>query len=1100
MVPTPSNESAAGGVPPPLRLAGAGPRAVEGLLIEELERALPATDAGLGALAAPVRIVVPSGALRSHLIARLARRRPAWLGLEVVTLRAVALTIVERAGGEPPRGAALLPLLTRRAALQEPALARPLEPLEGGFAPLVGTVRDLLDAGLSSEHVPALLELLVSEDVALGRDERGRSAAVVRVAGSVADELERAARDVGAALYRHAAERLAERPDLAPPCARLLLHGFVDATGAVAELLQALARSLPTTLLFDLPRTATDSSREPLGEPFGAALRDRLAPGWRPERVAEAPRPELDAFSALGETGEALEVARRVRAALAEGVAPESVAVVARDLARHLPALRRAFEESAIPFSVEGAAVAPAELRDALALVRLLDEREATRAETVFDLLAPGLAEVAPAAELRLAARVLGATTLGELAAIDLATHLGEASSLALPLRGLHDEGEGGDAPIRARSRRLARAAVARLLGECRRLARAIEALPQRDAVRVHCGALGALARSTLPLEGAAGLWLAGALARLASDLPSEMVVGRDEIADLLARAAEGIEAIRPGGVGGGVQLLSVVAARARTFERLFLIGLNRGEFPTDAQEDPLLGDASRRAMRSLLPDLPVPGDVLFEDRFLFDQLIDAAPRVTLSFASRADDASVRLVSPLLDRLSWRDDGTLRLRERWQRPVAEGGPDRDGPLRSARRRALAAGLEGDRARWREWLAAAIAERGGAACVGRADRALAAALAATVDEIDPDWRTPVGAAIWRRLGPFFGRIGAGAFRRDRLYVTRVEQALACGWKTLLERGLSLEPLADPSLDLPAPLDARLIGTGSHRVLERLFSIEATEGGATLAARLEAPARPLPFPSAESIAAAAHEAAVTILAEEGLASWGFERLLAASIAGAVANASVDWESEAVEVLGVEVDGEADLAPWGLAETLRFRVDRVDRWQGAPRLTDYKSWSPEGLKRRLAGGRWADAARRGLHLQPVAYVAALAGAPARGRFLALGDDDPESRAPRVAEIDESGEAELAALAEATRRAVAALDAGRLPPRLVDPGGFETGPTCRYCEVAEACLQGDSGARRRLRQWTEDRRAHGPESSAAGDRAEAELVLAHHPEEDAP
>lgn len=545
------------------------------------------------------------------------------------------------------------------------------------------------------------------------------------------------------------------------------------------------------------------------------------------------------------------------------------------------------------------------------------------------------------------------------------------------------------------------------------------------------------------------------------------------------------------------MQVLSVSAARARTCDRLFLIGLNRGEFPKEIQEDPLFGDGARRALRALLPDLPVRGDLMFEDRFLFDQSIDAAPRVTLSFASRSDDASVRLVSPLLDRLSWRDDATLRLRELWRLPAVADGVEGERPEHSARRRSLAAGLGGDRSRWRDWLAATLAERRGAARVEAADRALALALAETVDEIDPDPRSPAGGRIWRRLGPFFGRIGAGALSRDRIYVTRVEQTLACGWKTLLERGLGLEPLADPSLDLPAPLDARLIGTGSHRVLERLFARGAKEGEVSLAARLTTPAEAVPFPSAETIEAAARAAAVEILGEEGLASWGFERLLAEAIENAVASAGEDWSSGELEVLGVEVDGAADLAPWGLAEILSFRVDRVDRLDGVPRLTDYKSWTPEGLKRKISGDRWAARIRRGLHMQPVAYVAALAGAPARGRFFALGEDDSAGRAPRAAELDESADAELGALAEATRRAVAALDAGRLLPRLVDSGGFETGPSCSYCEVAEACLQGDSGARRRLRQWAEERVARGPESDSAGDRAESELMLAHREEE---
>jgi len=1089
-------DSAAERSEPPRVLCGDGPLATEDLLIAELERALPVGAPLLERLAAPVRVVVPSGALRGHLLARLARQRDGWLGLEVVTLRGLALGIVEREGETPPRGAALLPVLVRRGALAEPELARSLEPLEGGFAPLVGTVRDLLDAGVDPAHEAALLELLASDELALGGAERARGAAVVRVATGIARTLDSLGRHAGAALYRHAAELLERAPDALPPTRALFVHGFADATGAVAELLRSVARRAPATIVFDLPRSAAGSPRELGSEPFGAALRERLA-GGRPAALA-APAPEVayDAFSALGETAEAREIARRIGDALREGVEPEAIAVVARDLAPHLAPLRRAFEDAAIPFSVEGAAPAPAELRAALAVVRLLDERDAVRADLVLDLLAPGLAEIAPVAELRVAARLLGAGTLGDLATLDLATKLGSHDSLVLPVRGLSGVHEDDEPTERPRSRRLARAAIARFLAASRALARALAALPERAPARAHLAALGSLAHSALPTEGAAGPWLAGALARLAADLPGDFDLGRDEVAELLARAAEGIERDAPGGRGGGVQVLSVVAARSRTFDRLFVAGLNRGAFPRPASEDPFLPDAARRALRALLPDLPVKTEGPFEERFLFDQLSSAAPQVTFSFQSRADDASTRLVSPLLDRLSWRDASTRELRVRWHRPVAPSPstiPGSDTPPGDA---TLRAGLDGDRERWRRWLAASLAEAAGRDSIDPADEELAAAQAETLAELDPDpVRDPAGARLWRQLGPFFGRVGSGALRSSPLFVTRVEETLACGWKTFLERGLGLEPLADPLEDLPSPLDLRLVGTGAHRLLEILFGDPEEADPKPLDQRLGERGRRVPFPEPATIAAAAQEVAEELLVEEGLAVWGFERLLAGAIVRATLAAAADWRQGPVEVLAVEVEGEARLEAWGVPVTLAFRADRVDRDGERILLTDYKTWKPRKLRSRTRADKWLASLRRGVDLQPAAYVAALGGAAASGRFFALGEAEQDDE-ERVAAVDEGSRAELAAFAEAVRRAAAALGAGRLPPRLVDPSGFEAGPACRWCDVAEACLQGDSGARRRLRDWTADRRTEGPGASAA-DRAETDLVLAHDPVE---
>ena len=123
-------------------LSAVGPRAAEAALLAELERLAPSTLDALESAPGPLRVVVPSSSLRIHVLAEMARRRPAWLGVEVTTLRRIALSLFERAGAAPPRGGALLPVLVRRAALREPLLARPLAPLEGGFAPLVGTVTD----------------------------------------------------------------------------------------------------------------------------------------------------------------------------------------------------------------------------------------------------------------------------------------------------------------------------------------------------------------------------------------------------------------------------------------------------------------------------------------------------------------------------------------------------------------------------------------------------------------------------------------------------------------------------------------------------------------------------------------------------------------------------------------------------------------------------------------------------------------------------------------------------------------------------------------------------------------------------------------------
>jgi len=47
----------------------------------------------------------------------------------------------------------------------------------------------------------------------------------------------------------------------------------------------------------------------------------------------------------------------------------------------------------------------------------------------------------------------------------------------------------------------------------------------------------------------------------------------------------------------GGVPVLTVTEARGRTFDHLFVLGLNAGSFPRPLGEDPLLPDAVRSAL-----------------------------------------------------------------------------------------------------------------------------------------------------------------------------------------------------------------------------------------------------------------------------------------------------------------------------------------------------------------------------------------------------------------------------------------------------------------------------------------------------------------------
>ena len=117
-----------------------------------------------------------------------------------------------------------------------------------------------------------------------------------------------------------------------------------------------------------------------------------------------------------------------------------------------------------------------------------------------------------------------------------------------------------------------------------------------------------------------------------------------------------------------------------------------------------------------------------------------------------------------------------------------------------------------------------------------------------------------------------------------------------------------------------------------------------------------------------------------------------------------------------------------------------------------------------------------RAGLRLQVPAY--ALAG-DGSGRYLFLHPDLDGVREIAAASNDPK-------MAEAFHTAVgAALDAwrqGAFPPRVVEADRNKEPTACRWCEVAQACVRGDSGARRRLREWAagEPDAATGPVAAA--------------------
>lgn len=1045
-----------------------GALAAEALLQEAVARDARAVERDPFLLARPFRVIVPSESLRQHLSARLvARAARSLVGVRVQTLPSLARDVLARAGEPAEPAEALFPVLVRQASRREPVLRAALEAFDDGYDAVVGDVADLLDAGFEPCHAEALDECLAA--LAPGAD-RERTRSLASVARAVQESLGRWGQRRRSDLLKRARELLEQEAERALPARAVWIHGFADATGVATDLLCALIRGCGATLVLDQPPDPADASRPDPGVRFTRRFAERVASAGpcasEAEPISGAARWELAA--APGASAEVRGVAEDVRSLLDSGGIPEHISVVARDLRPYRVPLRIHFERLGIPFSGVGEAGPEAPgTRRVRALEALLESGSRTACERWLDaasgLLAPGDVGRREAFDLRLALHALGAGRVEDVTRLE-PDALEVEGGYPLPVRsGLaaREDAAGEAVPVAPR-RRLSLERLEAAVRAARSLVAQLDAWPDETTFGEHRERLDGLVRDALHWrgEGVEEEALA-ALEALGREVPASFPLGRGDFALLLRRSLEAVGATELGGAGGGVQVLSVTEARGRTHAHLFLLGLGRDVFPRPIREDPLLPDAIRRALaRAVLPDLPVKERGHDEERFLFAQLLGSSPDVHVSWQITADDGKPRARSVLADELlRARPEIVVRRRPALLR-------SEPGPARPAYETLLLAGLREGRRAHAALLPVALAEGTGAP---EAEvEALAQARVRVLDEIDP-----LGAPA-RGPGPYFGFVGdaredADPRRRDP-FVTTLERVATCPWQAFLLRVLRVAPTPDALDSLPA-LEARHVGSLVHHVLERVTRNAIGEGKPTLDDALRRSPVPVPWPEAAALDALLEEEARTLARQEGIALPGFAQALAARARARLDVArALDWSGEPPAVLGAEVAGACVIEDAsGRERRVGFRADRVDAYGDCLRLTDYKT----GRGISTAAGadtrrrHWVRAALDGRWLQAIAYACAAVDRPAEGRLLFCDPDQERDHAE--ARVDATDSVLGDAFRSAARRILEAWDRGAFFPRLVQPDKDTEPVACEYCEVSEACLRGDSGARRRLVEWME-------------------------------
>jgi len=1029
-------------------IACRGALATEARLLAEVARLAPRTAADLGS---PVRIVVPSRSLRLHLLRRLAEAHGAVAGLVVQTLGGVAREIGERAGVPNAVRPAGFELFVRRLARGEPSLAAELEDLDDGYGAVLGAVRDLADAGFVPELTDGVLERIDELGRAVPRADRVRAAVLVRVAARALEAAELADAHPRAAGYRLAAEAIGSRGGRLLPSRALLVHGFADLTGVAADLLEAILRACGGTVLLDRVPDPAAVGSEDAGNAFldrfelrlgGLALEaDPTASKAPAPRLAEAPDVEA----------EARWVAEAVRAEIAAGVRPESVGVVTRRTGILGMPLRRQLRRLGVPFSgiatrVPGGRVRR-KARRLADLLRRGGDAELELWVEVADCLADEVA-------LLLGLRVLSLTRLRDLAALGLDDPK-LVRGVPLPLDpGVVAANDGGSEERRAP--RLTSARVAPAIERARELLALLDGWPSSAPARDHLAQIRRLLDSLgWTADGEHGAVVFEAAAGLAAELPERLNIEMTEWTSELVRRLDGLGEVAIGGRGGGVQLLSVTEARARTFDRLFVCGLTRGIFPRPINDDAMLPDAVRaRLAADVLCEMPIKARSADEERYLFAQLVSAAPWVALSWHLRSGGTRAA-PSPFVERLRGAAPGTS---EEPVRHLWAAGDDVLGP-RPAYEHAVLATTEARRVD--PHLLALAVEEGrddaGVASSVPADR-LSAARADVIGVLEPgDGAAPVG--------PWFGLVGAATTPGEKVWITHLERVAACPWRAFVERRLGVRPLPDPHLGLPDP-DHRLTGSVVHEVLERIVAGPGRED-LTLDEALRHRPRTVSWPADGDLDGLLTEAAAKVAYDEGLGGFGLAGLLAARARPILAVArEVEWAGGCTieGVLASEIEGE--LVDAAIGRAIGFRADRLDV---GPRATDYKSGGPlsDTKKASTREKHLLAKVKAGHVLQAAAYALAapggvgrylylkpdIKGAPVEARMLEARGDDPDL---------------AAAFFEAVRVIDAALVAGAAFPMVDEPKGKDADP-CRYCEVEEACRRGDSAYRKRLNELME-------------------------------
>ena len=955
----------------------------------------------------PTQVVVPSESLRWHWVGVLARSRRALLGVEVLTHPQWIRGLLREAGLPCELRPAWVEHRAQALAAKEPVLMRALGRYDDGLTLASQAVLELIEAGFEASMAEGILEAAQAwprqSRLGVGGLVAPRVAALIRVAKKVAQE----AAVAGGVMLPMAitkAMEIMKRPG-AVSARPVFFLGYADATGRVADLIDAARTHMGARVALDFPPSPTNPRQREGGVAFAEDFHSRFSGVLSAPVVGDSP-PQVSWLQAEDPWDEARHVAGRIAALLASGMEPERIGVVVRQSSSWAGPVRRAFNAAAIPYSGVGAeGLGGAVERRAEAALAVLSE--GVRVSASVWAVASG--------QERYALDFLAFDTLGARRLDALVKQLSRVpSQLKLGAITRLEESEGR---VRSRTAGLSPKAVEAIRGRASFLVDLMEQWPQNAEPSAHWSRISKALTQGMGFDKDSALRTA--VPKLARQFGGVDVLSRDEAIRLFVVTAKSATRSRIGGAGGGVAVLDAIEARGRTFDHLFVMGMNRKSFPRPVVEDPLLPDAARRALRSVLQDLRLKKLGGLEERFLFAQLLASAPAVTLTCARLDVGGSHAHPSAFLVE--------LQLAGVVGEPLAE-APVLERPWAVAVRQALSGA---DHAR-------VFATAG----------ATSPLVALTAHRLDGrKEQAPFLGEIGPQVGPIDPRSGAQ-------FVTLYESVAGCPWRTFLTRFLGIDKRPDPHGPMAA-IGNQLIGSVVHDVIER--SVEATLAGRSVDNVSDAV--PMVWPSEATLSAWCEEAATACLLRDGVAWPGLARAVVGRCIAAIRLLRELDEQQGVSgVWGSEREFSVEL-PDG--PTIRFRVDRLDRVGEAPQLVDFKLGKPKTVAK-TEGTRRKDvlkAVRAGGLLQGALYARVYPESTGKYIYLNPSADYPE----RVLELASDDDELQGNVATAVAEIEQVMRHGAMFPRLENLKGKGL-PACDYCAVREACVLDDSTMRRQL------------------------------------